>query len=102
MLKLRATYGEVGSVGFSPYQARDMYSYTKNSRYDGNIGLVLEGLGNDQLKWQTTHMYEVGAQLGLFDRVDASISIYKKTTEDMVLPLDYTSFNGLSLLISPI
>jgi TonB-linked SusC/RagA family outer membrane protein len=100
MLKLRATYGEVGSVGFSPYQARDMYSYTKDSRYDGNIGLILEGLGNDNLKWQTTHMYEVGAQLGLFNRIDASISVYKKTTEDMVLPLTTPPSMGFSTYIA--
>jgi TonB-linked SusC/RagA family outer membrane protein len=100
LLKLRATYGEVGSVSFSPYQARDMYSYTTNSRYDGNIGLILEGLGNKDLKWQTTDMYEFGAQLGLFNRIDASISVYRKTTKDMVLPITTPPSMGFSSYIA--
>ncbi|WP_321480421.1 SusC/RagA family TonB-linked outer membrane protein [uncultured Bacteroides sp.] len=87
MLKLRATYGEVGSVNFSPYQAKDMYQYTKSDRYDGNIGVILRGLGNENLRWQSTRSYELGAKVGIFNRFDFSASIYNKLTSDMVLPV---------------
>ena len=87
MLKLRATYGELGSISFSPYQAKDIYTATKNDRYDGNIGVVLQGLGNENLRWQTTKSYDFGLTLGLFDRFDFSLSFYKKETHDMVLPV---------------
>ena len=87
MLKLRATYGELGSISFSPYQAKDIYATTKNDRYDGNIGVVLQGLGNENLRWQTTKSYDFGVTLGLFDRFDFSLSFYKKETHDMVLPV---------------
>lgn len=87
ILRLRATYGEVGSVNFSPYQAKDIYSYTTNNRYDGNIGAVLQGLGNRNLKWQTTKSTELGLQLGLFQLIDLQASYYNRLTTDMVLPV---------------
>ncbi|MBQ3827923.1 MAG: SusC/RagA family TonB-linked outer membrane protein, partial [Prevotella sp.] len=87
IFRLRATYGEVGSVNFSPYQAKDIYSYTTNDRYDGNIGALLQGLGNRNLKWQTTKSTEFGMQLGLFQLFDLQASYYNRLTKDMVLPV---------------
>lgn len=87
ILRLRATYGEVGSVNFSPYQAKDVYSFTTTSRYDGNIGATLLALGNRSLKWQTTKSKEFGAQLGLFQIIDLQASLYNRRTIDMVLPV---------------
>ena len=87
IFRLRATYGEVGSVNFSPYQAKDVYSYTTNNRYDGNIGATLKALGNRTLKWQTTKSTEFGMQLGLFQLIDIQASYYNRRTVDMVLPV---------------
>lgn len=87
LLRLRATYGEVGSVNFAPYQAKNIYSYTSSSRYDGNIGVVLQGFGNEQLKWQTTKSTELGLTLGMFNRFDVTASLYRRLTTDMVLPV---------------
>lgn len=87
LLRLRATYGEVGSVNFSPYQAKDMYSYTTSDRYDGNIGVLLQGLGNTHLKWQNTKTTELGLTIGLWDRIDLTASWYNRNTTDMVLPV---------------
>ncbi len=96
MLKVRATYGETGSVNFAPYQARDMYQYTKNDRYDGNIGVTLLSLGNENLRWQSTRSYELGATIGVFDRIDFSVGYYNKTTSDMVLPVTTPPSIGFS------
>ena len=87
VLRLRATYGEVGSVNFSPYQAKDVYQYTTTNRYDGFIGATLQALGNRNLKWQTTKSTELGIQLGMFHLFDLQASYYNRNTEDMVLPV---------------
>ena len=87
IFRLRATFGEVGSVNFSPYQAKDIYSYTTNSRYDGNIGVILQGLGNRNLKWQNTKSTEFGVQLALFKLFDLQANYYNRLTKDMVLPV---------------
>lgn len=96
LLRLRATYGEVGSVNFSPYQAKDMYSYTTSSRYDGNIGVLLQGLGNTHLKWQNTKTTELGLTVGLWNRVDITASWYNRNTKDMVLPVTTPPSMGFS------
>lgn len=87
LLRIRATYGEVGSVNFAPYQAKNIYNFTTSSRYDGNIGVILQGFGNEQLKWQTTKSTELGLTLGLFNRFDLTVSWYRRLTTDMVLPV---------------
>ena len=87
LLRLRATYGEMGSVNFAPYQAKDIYTLTSSSRYDGNIGAVLQGLGNANLRWQNTKSSEFGVTIGLLNRIDLGFSIYRKDTKDMVLPV---------------
>ena len=96
MLKLRATYGEVGSVNFSPYQAKDIYNFTTNDRYDGNIGVTLAGLGNEHLRWQTTKSMDLGINVGLFGLFDITADYYRKTTEDMVLPVTTPPSVGFS------
>jgi len=100
MLKLRATYGEVGSANFTSYQARDMYANTTSDRYDGNIGVILEALGNSNLKWQTTNMAEVGTTIGLFNKIDLSMSLYNKLTSDMVLPITTPPSMGFSSYVA--
>ncbi len=87
MFKLRGSYGEVGTVNFAPYQARDIYLFTKDDRYDGNIGVTLNALGNESLSWQTTRSLEFGATIGFLERLDLSMSFYNRLTSDMVLPV---------------
>lgn len=86
-LKLRSSYGETGSVNFAPYQAKDMYEYYKNNRYDGNVGAHLMALGNENLRWQNTISTEAGIEIGLFKYIDLSFSYYHKKTQNMVLPI---------------
>ncbi len=99
MFKIRGSYGEVGTVNFSPYQARDTYQNTKDDRYDGNIGVTLSALGNQNLRWQSTRSLELGTTIGLFDRLDLSMSYYNRLTSDMVLPVTTPPSVGFSSFI---
>lgn len=87
LLKFRGSYGQVGSVSFAPYQARDMYDYYKDLRYEGNVGAKLIALGNENLRWQTTVNQDYGFDINLFEYVTVTASYYNKKTEDMVLPV---------------
>lgn len=85
LLKFRATYGETGSVNFSPYQAKTILNYYTDSRYWGNQGTYIKGLGNENLKWQTTENEEFGVDFGFFkSKITGNFSAYRKTTTDMV------------------
>jgi len=88
ILKLRATYGETGSVSFSPYQSKNMYEYYSDERYMGTLGVTMKALGNSNLKWQTTKDQNLGIDLGLFNgKLNISANKYKKTTVDMVMDI---------------
>ena len=86
-LKIRGSIGETGSVAFAPYQARDIYTYYKDTRYDGNLGAYLLGMGNENLKWQNTLSREVGLEATFLNRFDVNLSYYNNKTENMVLPV---------------
>lgn len=82
-LKLKVSYGLVGDqagVGF--------YNYQNN--YDiGNlndeISLIVRAIGNPDLTWETSKMFQIGTEFTLFDNIfDGSIDYYIKNTDDLI------------------
>ena len=67
-LIFRSTYGITGTQGFSPYQALQMYTYSNSMRiYQSSdvVGTLLYGMGNPDLKWQTTKAFNLGYEFTL-------------------------------------
>ena len=94
-LKLRATYGETGSVNFAPYKAQDQFTIYRSNRYNFNVGSHVIGLGNSNLKWQNTKSKNFGVELALFRNViDLSMNYYNKETVDMVTDIDIPLSTG--------
>lgn len=91
-LVLRSSYGVTGTQGFSPYQALKMYSYKGLVRiYDSSdvVGTQLVGLGNPDLKWQTTDALNVGFDFTTFKGIfSGRFEYYYKYTRNMIL--DYS------------
>ena len=91
-LVLRATYGVTGEQGFQAYQALQMYNYSNSMRiYQSSdvVGTLLYGMGNPDLKWQTTDSWNVGLDFTLFNnRLSGRFEYYYKLTENTVL--DYS------------
>lgn len=89
-LVLRSSYGITGTQGFSSYQALKMYSYRGLVRiYDSSdvVGTQLEGLGNPNLKWQTTDSYNVGLDFNLFKGFfSGRVEYYYRYTHNLILP----------------
>ncbi|PUZ23773.1 TonB-linked outer membrane protein, SusC/RagA family [Chitinophaga costaii] len=99
-LKLRGSYGLTGNQGISPYQTLDRYG--SNKYYTGTTfqtgfgpGLagdndeqgrtIVEGLGNNSLKWETTRSLDVGVDVGFFDqRLTLTADYYIKRTNDLL------------------
>lgn len=64
-LKLRASYGSLGNQqGFGNYAWRGVFN---TSRYASNAGLTPGSIENEQLTWETTNQFDIGAELGLFN-----------------------------------
>jgi len=98
--KLRVSYGITGnnrvsefdylpSLQISQFAA---YSYKNGAPIDG---LVPGGLGNSDLRWESTHQTDIGYDLGLFkDRVSLTVDLYRKQTNDLLLDADLPAITG--------
>ncbi len=92
-LKLRVAWGQSGnSQGFDIYSSRFYYTAGQRFTYvdaNGNEssykGLTAARNVNDDLKWETTTMINVGVDFAFLNgRINGTIEYYNKTTKDMI------------------
>lgn len=99
-LVLRTSYGITGTQGFTPYQALKMYTYRGLARiYDSSdvIGAELVGIGNPDLKWQTTSAFNVGLDFNMFKGIfSGRLEYYNKYTYNTILSLSLAPSIGFN------
>lgn len=100
-LKLRASYGIIGSQAVDPLATRSLPITGDNVNYPFtgaglSVGLAPSNrLANPDLTWETTRQFNFGVDLGLWDsKVTLSLDIYKKNTEDLLLDRIIPEFVG--------
>ena len=99
-LKLRASFGQVGSQKFNAYQARAIYSYYMNDRYFQWIGAYQKALENRNLEWQKTNKWNAGIELNMFqNRVNLTADVYLEKTSNLLSSLDLPYSNGFTSYI---
>lgn len=102
-LRIKGSFGEVGSQQFSAYQAISTYKYDISYPQGQNIPAILMGYGNNKLFWQTTNQYNTGLEFGLFDnRLSGELSIYKYITDDLLAQRQIPLSSGFSSYIDNI
>jgi TonB-linked SusC/RagA family outer membrane protein len=89
-MKLRATYGQTGNEGVTPYSYQNTinpnYAYAFNS--NPITGAKSNGYANPNLQWETSIQSNFGLDLGLFkNKWNLSLEYYNKTNEDMLFPI---------------
>ncbi|GAA3617472.1 TonB-dependent receptor [Flavivirga amylovorans] len=105
-LKLRVSYGQVGSQAIAPYNSfgalkiPDIGTPINNGTIGGAIGL--DTPGNPDLKWETTSQFDFGFDLEMFQRrLTVGADIYYKKTTDLLysraLPFYLGTPSGLQL-----
>ena len=86
-MRLRVGYGVTGVIPNDPYQSLTRYAYDSYF-YDGGKwvqGLTVVSNPNPDLKWETSHEWNIGLDFGFFnDRLSGNIDLYRKTTKDML------------------
>jgi TonB-linked SusC/RagA family outer membrane protein len=98
-LKLRSSWGQAGQNDLSIFSTQGQYAVGNN--YLGNAGILNTVLANQDLVWETTTSFDVGADIGLFkNRINILVDYYNKRTTDRIFnkPLDATS--GFSSITS--
>lgn len=85
-LKLRLSYGQSGNQGIGSYASLSQIS-ASNYPYGGTLtnGYVVSTLGNDNLRWETTHQIDLGLDIGLWEeRITFVLDYYSKKTRDLL------------------
>lgn len=96
-LRLKASTGQLGSVGFEPYMSRSMYQYQTGNWYSTGVGATLLGYGNNNLEWQKTTTYDAGIDLGLLkDRIVISPRYYYKLTKGLITDITLAPSTGFT------
>ena len=101
-LKLRAGYGTTGNSNIGNYNYALQFSNATNYLYNvagGNsgaaVGFSTSNLGDQEAKWETVEMFNVGADLTAFrNRLTANVDFYVKKTSDMLVPASWTILAG--------
>ncbi len=101
MLKIRASYGANGNQAISAYRSLDrLYSKVKYIWGDGGLAantayLPSDGIGNPNLKWETTYTVNFGIDFQLFNgRLGGTIELYQSNTHDLLMVRNVPIMNG--------
>ena len=85
MLKLKASYGVQGNDNLgSSFPYADQYTHSYNET-TGEYSLTLAYKGNEELTWESSISYNVGADFELFNgRLNGSFEYFSRQTSDML------------------
>lgn len=108
MLKIRLSYGSNGNQAISPYQTLDRLNIAKYIWGDGGTTangtyLPFGGVGNPNLKWETTRTFNFGIDFGFFNnRISGNIEIYVANTSDLLMNRTVPVMNGFNNIMDNI
>ncbi len=97
-LKLKASFGTQGNDnildndGYKIWKAySDLYTV---ERVDGEAAFSKTMRGNKDLTWEKSNNFNVGVELGLWDRIDVNADFFIKETKDMLYASPLASSEG--------
>ena len=88
LLKVRASYGELGNENIGEYQYMDVMSrgnYTYSFGNDKVTGSAISNYVNTAIRWEKKKTVDVGLDLGMFNnQLEFTFDWYKSTSEDLL------------------
>lgn len=92
-MKLRASYGTTGNQdGIGAFES---YSTYGKISYNGESGYNQTQPGSDDLQWETSAQFNVGADFGAFDsRLRATVDFYNIETKDLYMSKKISMTSG--------
>ena len=108
MLKIRVSYGSNGNQAINSYQTLDRLGVSKYIWGDeGTIAngsyLGFSSVGNPNLKWETTHSFNLGIDFSLFhDRLSGTIETYVANTKELLMSRNVPVMNGFQSIMDNI
>ena len=85
MLKLKVSYGVQGNDNLrSYYPYADQYTHTYNEE-TGEYSLTLDYKGNEEITWESSHSFNVGADFELFGGyLNGTVEYFSRVTSDLL------------------
>jgi hypothetical protein len=81
-LKFKTSYGLVGEqAGVGRYPGYDTFNI---SNLNDNISISERTIGNPDLTWETSKMFQIGAELSLLNKLDINLDYYLKNTDNLL------------------
>ncbi len=93
-LKLRASYGVTGNASIGNFESLALYGY--DYEYDGVAGSAPDNIGNTDLTWETQGTLDLGIDISVFDRVNASLTYFRRENTDLLLDRPLSTTTGFS------
>ncbi|MEL7589473.1 MAG: TonB-dependent receptor [Prolixibacteraceae bacterium] len=96
-LKLKGTYGLVGNDAIGDADDRFFYlsevnmnasgrSYTFGEEFGYTInGISISRYANDLITWETARKLNIGAEIGLFDKIEMMIDVYRERRDNVLM-----------------
>lgn len=101
ILRLKASFGEVGSQTGSGSGANTIYRSITDNRYMNWLGAQLAAWGNPDLTWQTTSELNIGMEFGLLSgRIKGEFNFYDKKTSNLLSNMDLPASMGLTTYVA--
>lgn len=102
MLKIKASYGVQGNDNLYPNSnyARKYYPYADNYTHSyneatGEYSTTLAYKGNEDLTWESSHSFNIGADFGIFSgRLNGSMEYFSRKTVNLLYSKDVPLSSG--------
>jgi TonB-linked SusC/RagA family outer membrane protein len=96
-LRIRASIGTTGDSRFPPYMGITTYRYYTDQSIRGQLGAIVMGYGNPDLKWQQTLKRNIGTDISFFkSRINLSVDFYRENTKSLILDINTPPSTGFS------
>lgn len=98
-VKIRGSWGQLGNQSIDPFRYTSNISNSSNTYSFNNTGVAgaFFSSSNPDIRWETSTMIDIGADIDLFNRkLSFSFDYFKKRTEDILLDLSVPGTYGAS------
>lgn len=93
-LKLRMSYGVNGTLPSDYYGYMGLTSLSDG--FLGQPGMLLSQIANKNLEWETNYNFNIGLDFALFNRINATIEYYTRTTKNLLMDSPISMTTGFS------
>lgn len=94
MAKVRASYGKTGNAGIGINEYQSFLSYT--GTYDGSAGVNPAQLGNKELSWENSKLWNMALDFELLHRISFTVEYFQRKSYDLLLDVPLTRTSGFT------